>query len=73
MKKVIMNTDWFLTKSSNRNGWNLRLNAHKFNFDYVDFDIGRSFNNKFLTIILFGIGFDYGTTEGGFRLVNQWK
>lgn len=73
MKKRIINTDWFFTKSFGRSGWELRINGHRFNFDYIDLNIGKNNNNKFFTIILFGIGFDYGTSEGGLRLVNQWK
>ena len=53
--------------------FNKRLNYNVGCFDYIDLDIGKNNNNYYLSIIIFGLGFDYGTNEGGFRLINQWR
>ena len=53
--------------------WNKRYNKNKGLFDYIDIDLGVNDDNYYFTIIILGIGFDYGTKEGGFRFVNQWK
>ena len=50
-----------------------RFNRCKGLFDYIDLDIGLSGSNYYFTIIILGIGFDYGTDEGGLRFRNQYK
>ncbi len=42
-------------------------------FDYIDLDVGLSGNNYYLTIIIFGVGFDYDSKNGGLKFVNQWN
>ena len=50
-----------------------RFNRCKGLFDYIDLDIGLSGSNYYFTIIILGIGFDYGTDEGGLRFITNTR
>ena len=51
------------------------ITYERYEINWINIDLGynKSNNNYWLDITILGLGFDYGSQEGGLNIVNNWK